>query len=111
MVKFFLEKIRGRGKRVFVGGWPLFQYLEEYLPRLTNNELLLVELPDRLPELFANLRRLEAQVYGAAAAYAGAVHSDTPALALRTGSWNGSVPVTLCPSDSPWPASSRSVLP
>ncbi len=97
MVKFFLEKIRGRGKRVFVGGWPLFQYLEEYLPRLTNNELLLVELPDRLPELFANLRRLEAKVYGAAAAYADAVHSDTPALDLRRGSWNGSVPVTLCP--------------
>ena len=96
MVKFFLEKIRGRGKRVFVGGWPLFQYLEEYLPRLTNNELLLVELPDRLPELFANLRRLEAKVSGAAAAYADAVHSNTPALALRRGPC-GSVPVKLCP--------------
>src|SRR2546428_9799728 len=97
MVKFFLEKIRGRGKRVFVGGWPLFQYLEEYLPRLTNNELLLVELPDRLPQVFANLQRLEAKVFGAAAAYADAVHSDTPALALRRGPWNGSVSVKLCP--------------
>jgi pyruvate,water dikinase len=64
MVKFFLQKIEGRGKRVFIGGWPLFQYLAEYLPLLSNNELWLVELPDRLVELFENLRHLESKVYG-----------------------------------------------
>jgi len=63
MVKMFLQRISGCGKEVFIGGWPLFQYLSEYRAVQTNNVLHLVELPDRLLELFENLRGLEARVF------------------------------------------------
>lgn len=59
MVKCFLRNIEGRGTEVYIGGWPLFQYAAEYWPLLTNNKLHLVELPDRLVELFENVYELE----------------------------------------------------
>lgn len=59
MVKVFLNSIAGRRKDVFIGGWPLFQYFREYAEVATNNRLLLVELPDRLMSLFANLQLAE----------------------------------------------------
>lgn len=59
MVKCFLRNIQGRGKEVYIGGWPLFQYAGEYRPLLSNNKLHLVELPDRLVELFENVYQLE----------------------------------------------------
>jgi pyruvate,water dikinase len=65
MVKMFLQRISGSRKEVFIGGWPLFQYLPEYRQVQTNNILHLVELPDRLLELFENLRELEGRGYAA----------------------------------------------
>ncbi|MES9905348.1 MAG: PEP/pyruvate-binding domain-containing protein [Sedimenticola sp.] len=62
MVKIFLQRIPGCGKEVFIGGWPLFQYLSEYRQVQSNNILHLVELPDRMLELFENLRILEASI-------------------------------------------------
>ena len=62
MVKVFLSKISGMGKDVFIGGWPLFQHYKEYAAIKSNNRIMLVELPDRLIELFESLRHLESQL-------------------------------------------------
>ena len=42
-----------------IGGWPLFRHLAEYAPLASNNRLHLVELPDRLLQLFEDLSDLE----------------------------------------------------
>jgi pyruvate,water dikinase len=59
MVKYFLHSIREHHKDVFIGGWPLFQHVEEYDRVKGNVRLHMVELPDRLLELFDNVNRLE----------------------------------------------------
>jgi|GEM_PF-4358292 len=59
MVKHFLSEIQDQSRDVFIGGWPLFQYLAEYERVKGTNRLHLVELPDRLLDLFANLHALE----------------------------------------------------
>jgi pyruvate,water dikinase len=59
MVKALLRALSGCRHDIFIGGWPLFQFLEEYRPLLGENRLHLVELPDQLVELFANLNALE----------------------------------------------------
>lgn len=78
MVKLFLQRTEGCRKEVFIGGWPLFQYLQEYLQVATNNTLHLVELPDRLIELFENLERLEGSLFPEQ----GGMRQDTPSLIL-----------------------------
>ncbi len=64
MVKYFLTCIRGCQKDVYIGGWPLFQYLREYNQVRSNNRICLVELPDRLIELFESVVRLEQSLGG-----------------------------------------------
>lgn len=59
LVKHFLREIAGLEKDIFIGGWPLFQYLPEYTRLKGNNRLHMVELPDRLLELFDKLNALE----------------------------------------------------
>jgi pyruvate,water dikinase len=62
MVKVFLSKLSAHGfaKDVFIGGWPLFQHYREYQTVQGGNRLKMVELPDRLLEVFENLRTMEA---------------------------------------------------
>jgi pyruvate,water dikinase len=64
MVKHFFYNIRDCDKDVFIGGWPLFQYLAEYNHVKGNNRIHVVELPDRLLELFENVSRLEESLGG-----------------------------------------------
>jgi pyruvate,water dikinase len=61
MVKIFLSKLAAHGfeKDVFIGGWPLFQHYREYQTVQGHNRLKMVELPDRLLEVFENLRAME----------------------------------------------------
>lgn len=60
MVNIFLNKIQNYGKDVYIGGWPLFQYYwEEYRLHKSNNNIIMVELPDRLLELFNNIKDSE----------------------------------------------------
>lgn len=61
MVKIFLSKLSAKDfdKDVLIGGWPLFKHYAEYAAVCGKNRLKLVELPDRLLELFDNLRALE----------------------------------------------------
>jgi pyruvate,water dikinase len=62
LVLCLLRNLEGRGKEIFIGGWPLFQYFEEYQAVASNNELKLVELPDRFVSLIENVAALEATV-------------------------------------------------
>jgi pyruvate,water dikinase len=59
MVKYFFYSIRDYSKDVFIGGWPLFRHLQEYKEVQGNNRIHMVELPDRLLELFDNVHELE----------------------------------------------------
>ena len=59
MVKCLLAKLAGFEKDIYIGGWPLFQFLEEYEPVRGKNRIHLVELPDRLFELFENVNQIE----------------------------------------------------
>jgi len=53
-VKLLLQKISWQNIDVFIGGWPLCQYFQEYKSIKTNNRLHLVELPDRIIEFLEN---------------------------------------------------------
>ncbi|MCA9682184.1 MAG: hypothetical protein KC457_08315, partial [Myxococcales bacterium] len=59
LVKVFLERIAHAGKDVYIGGWPLYQHAAEYHQLKTNNRIHLVELPDRILELFDRVAALE----------------------------------------------------
>jgi pyruvate,water dikinase len=59
MVKCLLHTLTGFSHDIFIGGWPLFQFLEEYRQVLGDNRLHLVELPDQIIDLFANVNALE----------------------------------------------------
>jgi pyruvate,water dikinase len=59
MVKCLFTNLAGFEKDVYIGTWPLFQFLEEYEYLRGKNRIHLAELPDRLLEAFDKVNQLE----------------------------------------------------